>query len=525
MKCVQCANELASDARFCSQCGQPMPTGHNSEGEVSDREMPPASEPRAANRARVYAAAGAGNRDASVASADHASSDIAENEIEDSGVYSGKVMTSPFPALPDTASSQGLPDIALSGQAVHALLAQANLCRMRRQWDEAMNCCVAVLRAQPANQSAHVLLGDIYRDQGRAEDAIQWYGMAVELRPNPTDQAKLDQVTRERERAARQANLRGRRGYDTALATPLDRQDGLNAGTTNLMGVSPRRWLRGITTVSLAFLALVLMFLVWQYSDRIKTPAANSGSKPRALVQQNGAVGLPPHRLDQTLPAHILAQAANGDRTVLVGGGGLPPDKGMRPVTVAARPRTAPGSVLPGNGAFSGRAPLGIMATPNLPTQPIENVRALPPAPQPSVGVAAAAPPSNRLTDGLELTQTLGDGGASATVLLTGPASLVLDGSARGQDTLVRNIYRAARTAFANNTMLMRVKVLVQTQVQGTGLASIVDAETDRGTASNVNPNSDDSAGLRGRLLSYTWSGASAGAGADPSAEQRPLGQ
>ena len=524
MKCSNCANTLAPDSRFCSQCGQPM-QGAVPAGEVSDREAIPHAPTRARNPARAYAAAGMGEKAGGVAVSEEAAPNRDGEEAEDSDPHSGKVLTSPFPPLPDTASALGLPEIGLSGQAVHALLAQANLCRMRRQWDEAMNCCVAVLRAQPANQSAHVLLGDIYRDQGRNEDAIQWYGMAVELRPNPTDQAKLDQVKREQERAAQQSSLRGRRGYDNAGGASLDRGSDLNTGTTNLMGVSPRRWLRGITTVSLAFIVLVLIGLLWmQPWGGAKAVNGNSG-KPPAVAQQSSEAGLPPHRLDQTLPAHMLAQAANGDRAVLVGGGGLPPDHGLRATTVMAKPAaTSPGG-LPGNSAFAGRAPLGIMATPNLPTQAVQNVRALPPVVPPSVGVAAVAPPSNRLTDGLELTQTLGDGGVSATVLLTGPPSLVLDGSAHGQDALVRNIYRAARLAFANNTMLTRVKVLIQTPVQGTGLASVVDAETDRGTASGVNADRDDAASLRAHLLSYTWSGGGVSASMEPGVEAHPLGQ
>ena len=36
-----------------------------------------------------------------------------------------------------------------------------------------------VLRSQPGNADAHSLLGDIYRDQGAIDDAIQWYRMAV----------------------------------------------------------------------------------------------------------------------------------------------------------------------------------------------------------------------------------------------------------------------------------------------------------------------------------------------------------
>jgi tetratricopeptide (TPR) repeat protein len=35
----------------------------------------------------------------------------------------------------------------------------------------------------PSNETVHALLGDIYADQGKLEDAIQWYELLVELAP------------------------------------------------------------------------------------------------------------------------------------------------------------------------------------------------------------------------------------------------------------------------------------------------------------------------------------------------------
>ena len=122
---------------------------------------------------------------------------------------------------------------------------------------------MSVLRSQPANQSAHVLLGDVYRDQNRLDDAIQWYGMAVDLRPNPTDQAKLEQVKQQRERQRASDALRVSARIWHRRVGAIDRGTDLNTGTVNLMGVSPRRWLRGITTISVAFVMLALVALVW----------------------------------------------------------------------------------------------------------------------------------------------------------------------------------------------------------------------------------------------------------------------
>lgn len=167
MKCTCCATDIVADARFCPQCGQPT------QGE---------------NAPRSPAMFGAAESEADREQTDNGAEANTSDNVE--SVVSGKVMTSPFPPLPETPASLALPGKKLSGSAVHALLAQANLNRMRRQYDEAIDCCVSVLRAQPANQSAHVLLGDVYRDQRRWDDAFN--GMAwrsncvliLPIRPN-----------------------------------------------------------------------------------------------------------------------------------------------------------------------------------------------------------------------------------------------------------------------------------------------------------------------------------------------------
>src|SRR5437899_8526742 len=84
-------------------------------------------------------------------------------------------------------------------------LAHANLARIRGQWSEAVETCVRVLRSQPGNADAHSLLGDIYRDQGAMDDAIQWYRMAADLRPNGPDVEKLAKLEAERGRIAAQS--------------------------------------------------------------------------------------------------------------------------------------------------------------------------------------------------------------------------------------------------------------------------------------------------------------------------------
>ncbi len=77
----------------------------------------------------------------------------------------------------------------------YALLAQANLLRMRGQWQAATEKCMQVMTLAPNNASAQSLLGDIYDNQGFLDDAIQWYRMALDVQPDsPADRLKLSRL-------------------------------------------------------------------------------------------------------------------------------------------------------------------------------------------------------------------------------------------------------------------------------------------------------------------------------------------
>ena len=144
---------------------------------------------------------------------------------------------------------------ALTEEEVSSLLGQANLLRVRSHWDDATEACVTVLRAQPGNATAHSLLGDIYRDQGNPEEAVQWYRMAVDLHPNAVDESKLRQM--DEERAIRAAEKAGVKSLSAAAIASA----GVPGGTSALMGLSPRRWLNAITVAALAFLAIMAVGL------------------------------------------------------------------------------------------------------------------------------------------------------------------------------------------------------------------------------------------------------------------------
>lgn len=70
-----------------------------------------------------------------------------------------------------------------SDREVYPELARANLLRIQGRYEEAIEVCRRILGRFPSNETVHALLGDIYADQGKLDDAIQWYELLVELAP------------------------------------------------------------------------------------------------------------------------------------------------------------------------------------------------------------------------------------------------------------------------------------------------------------------------------------------------------
>lgn len=82
-----------------------------------------------------------------------------------------------------------------SDAAVYPELSRANLLRVRGDYDQARNVCLAILRRFPNNATAHTLLGDICSEEGDLPHAAEWYEMALDLEPeNIADQNKLESV-------------------------------------------------------------------------------------------------------------------------------------------------------------------------------------------------------------------------------------------------------------------------------------------------------------------------------------------
>jgi len=74
-------------------------------------------------------------------------------------------------------------------------LAKANLYRMRADYKRAEEICLGILKTYPNSAATHTLLGDICTDQGRLEQAAQWYELSLDLDPGSLpDKQKLEDV-------------------------------------------------------------------------------------------------------------------------------------------------------------------------------------------------------------------------------------------------------------------------------------------------------------------------------------------
>ncbi len=104
-------------------------------------------------------------------------------------------------------SGEYVPQSVALREEISTRLAQANLLRMRACWGPAIEECMDVLRLSPGNASAQSLLGDIYENQGRFDDAIQWFRMALDANPDSaSDRAKLKHLLHVKERAAEETS-------------------------------------------------------------------------------------------------------------------------------------------------------------------------------------------------------------------------------------------------------------------------------------------------------------------------------
>jgi hypothetical protein len=207
---------------------------------------------------------------------------------------------------------------------------------MRGRWEEAASQCAEVLRRHPASASAHSLLGDIYENQGRLEDAIHWYQLALELCPGSVaDRAKLSRALElQRARAARREAAR-------PVRTPIS-------------------WVRVATVAGVAFCCTILaLAIVVSATERGRSqgedsPALIAGRAAPTLLSRAGRRPEPV----QTSRERELLIALRGVAEPGGAAAGGPPQ--LRPLSLALDPR-GPAATLtlllePSRGAWRGGA-------------------------------------------------------------------------------------------------------------------------------------------------------------------------
>lgn len=176
-------------------------------------------------------------------------------------------MTDPIAVAPD--------------EAMDTALAEANLYRIRGLWALAERQCIAVLRKDPNNIHAHSLLGDVFFDQGKYEEAVAWYQMALDLDPNSEpDRQKLQKAR----------DLLAKQQAATRRSTP-----GSGTGTQKLLGLKPAVWLNVAIAVGVLFLLIIGVLLLYQpLVRRGQAPVQHSGPQGARLEQPPIGTPLPP---------------------------------------------------------------------------------------------------------------------------------------------------------------------------------------------------------------------------------------
>ncbi len=184
-------------------------------------------------------------------------------------------------------------------RAAHLLLSRANLLRVRGQPEAAIEACAEALRLAPLSGDASALLADIYESQGRLDDALQWYGMAVDNAPeNPSYREHLKRLAEKKQTAlVKQAEA-------PALKPPGER-------TLELEGMSPSAkktdqtvrviWIVcGVLTLILLLGALFVLvpLLLLKRRPAVEPPASRIASS----VQNQPALSTPAPLLAPALP-------------------------------------------------------------------------------------------------------------------------------------------------------------------------------------------------------------------------------
>jgi hypothetical protein len=176
-----------------------------------------------------------------------------------------------------------------AASAVDALLAKANLARIRAEADEAEKLCLEALAADPSSAAACSLMGRIAADREQWDKAAHWLQMAVDSGAPAAGDAELLADCRRAlaERAAAKEKTEKVPHQRTApLSAPTSRWTKWMAGATIL-----------ITVVAIAWIGALLRF-----STRGNVPVDLN-----AVQQANPAAGTPSATSSQNTTANTLA--------------------------------------------------------------------------------------------------------------------------------------------------------------------------------------------------------------------------
>lgn len=107
-------------------------------------------------------------------------------------------------------------------QPVERLLVNARLLAAQRRLRDAAALCRQVIARDRANAEAYALLGDLYVQMGRTEDAIAMYTYAQQYAPNDMSVLrKLERLTRQHVRQTRRSARRGASASHASVILPI----------------------------------------------------------------------------------------------------------------------------------------------------------------------------------------------------------------------------------------------------------------------------------------------------------------
>lgn len=349
---------------------------------------------------------------------------------------------------------------------VHQHLTQANLLRMRGHYDEAVNECAAAMKCSPSSLPAHSLMGDICRDQGRLEDAAQWYRMALDLHHNPIDEARLAEVVN---------------GIQQLLASSLKDQDPeWSGGTSQLIGYSPREHLKLITTLSVVFIIVIVLWLVGNHHN---PPARVAGVMPSNTTNTSGVV--------QTVP---VPEASKG--TVYgQAGTGMPPDDSGSIGQSSIHPPSVPTTIAPVPTASSNNTTDHSQSGPTIPALPA-------PVQSQTTTTPIDKWQTSPLSNGFALQNVSNVGEGTVAVQVLAPSLLLQNNTPDRRVVIIRNIYRAARMAFQQSNTYAQAQVFIEVMLPA-GEEAIAQASIQRTTARDAQPDTDNPQQLEAGLQNF----------------------